>query len=53
MLSQELEETLRRAIDLASTKGHELATLEHLLVALTEDSDALEVLAACSVDIDA
>jgi len=53
MLSQELEETLRRAVDLASSKGHELATLEHLLVALTEDSDALEVLAACAVDIDA
>ena len=52
MLSQELEETLRRAVDLASSKGHELATLEHLLVALTEDSDALEVLAACAVDID-
>ena len=52
MLSQELEETLRRAVDLASSRGHELATLEHLLVALTEDSDALEVLAACAVDID-
>jgi ATP-dependent Clp protease ATP-binding subunit ClpA len=52
MLSQELEETLGRAVQLASSKGHELATLEHLLVALTEDSDAIEVLAACGVDID-
>jgi ATP-dependent Clp protease ATP-binding subunit ClpA len=52
MLSQELEETLSRAVQLATSKGHELATLEHLLVALTEDSDALEVLAACSVDIE-
>jgi len=51
MLSQELEETLRRAMDLASRNGHEFATLEHLLIALTEDSDALEVLAACDVDI--
>ena len=52
MLSQELEETLRRSMKLAEEKGHEFATLEHLLVALTEDSDALEVLAACNVDID-
>ncbi|MGC6484080.1 MAG: ATP-dependent Clp protease ATP-binding subunit ClpA [Candidatus Puniceispirillales bacterium] len=51
MLSQELEETLRRSMKLAEEKGHEFATLEHLLVALTEDSDALEVLAACNVDI--
>ena len=52
MLSKELEETLGRAVDLAGTLGHELATLEHLLISLTEDSDALEVLAACNVDAD-
>ena len=52
MLSKELEETLRRAMDLAEGMRHELATLEHLLISLTEDSDALEVLAACNVDID-
>ncbi|MCE2516990.1 MAG: ATP-dependent Clp protease ATP-binding subunit ClpA [Alphaproteobacteria bacterium] len=51
MLSQELEDTLRRAMGLASEKGHEFATLEHLLLALTEDSDALEVLVACDVDV--
>jgi ATP-dependent Clp protease ATP-binding subunit ClpA len=32
--------------------GHEYATLEHLLLALTEDQDAVEVLRACSVDLD-
>ena len=52
MLSNELEETLRRAMKLAAGKGHELATLEHLLLALTEDSDAVEVLAACAVDLE-
>ena len=51
MLSRELEETLRRAMGAATAKAHEFATLEHLLLALTEDSDALEVLAACKVDI--
>ncbi len=51
MLSRELEETLRRAMGVATAKTHEFATLEHLLLALTEDSDALEVLSACKVDI--
>ena len=52
MLSRELEETLRRAMSNAVSCSHEFATLEHLLLALTEDSDALEVLHACNVDID-
>ena len=52
MLSRELEETLRRAMSVASSHNHEFATLEHLLLALTEDSDAIEVLSACKVDID-
>jgi len=52
MLSRELEETLRRAMSNAESCSHEFATLEHLLLALTEDSDALEVLHACNVDID-
>jgi ATP-dependent Clp protease ATP-binding subunit ClpA len=52
MLSRELEETLRRAMSNAASLSHEFATLEHLLLALTEDSDALEVLHACNVDIE-
>jgi len=52
MLSRELEETLRRAMSNAASCSHEFATLEHLLLAVTEDSDALEVLHACNVDID-
>ena len=51
MLSRELEETLRRAMSNAASRSHEFATLEHLLVALTDDSDAREVLEACGVDI--
>ena len=53
MLSRELEETLRRAMSNAASRSHEFATLEHLLVALTDDSDAREVLTACGVDIPA
>ena len=51
MLSRELEETLRRAMSNAASRSHEFATLEHLLVALTDDSDAREVLEACGVDV--
>ena len=51
MLSRELEETLRRAMSNAASRSHEFATLEHLLVALTVDSAAREVMEACGVDI--
>ena len=51
MLSRELEETLRRAMSNAASRSHEFATLEHLLLALTDDDDARGVLTACNVDI--
>lgn len=51
MLSRNLEQTLHRALALATERRHEYATLEHLLLALTEDEDALPVLRACGVDI--
>ncbi len=50
MLSRTLEKTLRRALALANARQHEYATLEHLLMALTEDQDALAVLKACTVE---
>ena len=49
MLSRNLEQTLHKALALAIEKGHEYATLEHLLMALTVDQDALAVLRACGV----
>jgi len=52
MLSRTLEKTLRRALALANARRHEYATLEHLLLALTEDPDAVAVLRACAVDIE-
>ncbi len=52
MLSRELEQCLRRALTFASERRHEYATLEHLLLALTDDRDASAVLRACDVDID-
>ena len=52
MLSRNLEQTLHRALALATERRHEYATLEHLLLALTEDQDAVPVMKACGVDLD-
>ena len=52
-LSRSLEQVLHRAIKLASDRHHEYATLEHLLLALLDDSDAAQVMKACNVDLDA
>ena len=52
MLSQNLEKTLHQALALANARQHEFATLEHLLLALTDDQDARAVLRACGVETD-
>ncbi len=52
MLSRNLEQTLHRALALAAERSHEYATLEHLLLALVDDPDALAVIRACGVDPD-
>ena len=52
MLSRNLEKSLHRALGHANERRHEYATLEHLLLALTEDQDAVAVLRACSIDLD-
>ncbi|MCI2008262.1 MAG: ATP-dependent Clp protease ATP-binding subunit ClpA [Acetobacter peroxydans] len=52
MLSRNLEQTLHRALILAGDRHHEYATLEHLLLALVDDSDAVTVFRACGVDLD-
>ncbi len=51
-LTPSLERALERALHLASERKHEYATLEHLLLALTEDEDAAEVMTACKLDIE-
>ncbi|GBQ10417.1 ATP-dependent Clp protease ATP-binding subunit ClpA [Swaminathania salitolerans] len=52
MLSRMLEQTLHRALTLASERRHEYATLEHLLLALTEDTDSVTVFKACGIDLE-
>ncbi|GAB5457260.1 MAG: ATP-dependent Clp protease ATP-binding subunit ClpA [Henriciella sp.] len=50
-LTPSLENALERALTAAGERDHEYATLEHLLLALTEDDDAVGVMNACKVDI--
>ena len=50
--SRNLDESLHRAIAIATERSHELATLEHLLLALTTDQDAAAVMRACNVDLE-
>jgi len=51
MLSRNLEHTLHRALIIANERQHEYATLEHLLLALTEDQDAMAVLRSCGISL--
>ena len=50
--SQGLEKALHQALTLANERHHEYATLEHLLLALIDDTDAAAVMRACNVDLD-
>jgi len=52
-LSANLAATLARAAEYAGAQSHVEVTLEHLLLALTEDPDASLVLGISRVDVDA
>jgi len=52
-ISQNLENSLHSALALANEYHHEYATLEHLLYALTDDDDAVAVMRACGVELEA
>ena len=51
VIDKELQETLRKAFDRAGLMRHEYVTLEHLLLALTEDPNASKALRACGADL--
>ncbi|VVC76155.1 ATP-dependent Clp protease ATP-binding subunit ClpA [Aquicella siphonis] len=51
MLDKELEYTLNTAFKEARNKRHEFVTVEHLLLALLDNSSAQEVLKACGANI--
>jgi len=50
--SNTLEQAIHGALALANARRHELATLEHLLLALIDEPDAAKVMRACDVDLD-
>ena len=52
MLNRELEDTLSAAFKGAREKRHEFMTVEHLLLALLENSDASKVLNACGANLE-
>jgi Glyoxalase superfamily protein/Clp amino terminal domain, pathogenicity island component len=49
--STELELTLQRALGYGDARKHQYTTLEHLLLALTDDANASKVMRACGVDL--
>ncbi len=50
--SNTLEQAIHAALAEANARRHEFATLEHLLLSLLEEPDALRVMQACSVNVD-
>ena len=52
MLSKELEYTINMAFSEAREKHHEFITVEHLLLALLDNSMVAEVLKVCGADLD-
>ncbi|MBB3993241.1 ATP-dependent Clp protease ATP-binding subunit ClpA [Sulfitobacter undariae] len=50
--STTLEQSIHAALALANARRHEFATLEHMLLSLMDEPDAVQVMKACSVDID-
>ena len=52
MINQELEQNLNNAFKLAQDQKHEFVTVEHLLLALLENSDAIALLTSNKVNIE-
>ncbi len=50
--SNTLEQAIHSALAIANARRHELATLEHLLLALTDEEDAAKVMRACGVNLE-
>ena len=52
MLSRELEVSLNLALKDARAQRHELMSVEHLLLALLDNTAAVTVLSACNADVE-
>ncbi|HTE51072.1 MAG TPA: ATP-dependent Clp protease ATP-binding subunit ClpA [Kofleriaceae bacterium] len=51
MLSPELQQTLQRAVEDVRSRRHEFLLLEHLLLAMLDDSGAVNILRHCGGDV--
>jgi len=51
MISKELEQTLKRALEDVRRRRHEMATLEHLLLAFLGDIQGADILRNCGADL--
>ena len=51
MISEALQQAIQRAATIAAERGHEFVTLEHLLLALTEDAQTRTALLAVGTDL--
>ena len=51
MLNKELENALNQAFKRARDQQHEFMTVEHLLLALLDNSSAAEILKACGANL--
>ena len=49
--SKGLEDSLHKALSIARAKKHEFSTLEHLLLAIIDDDDAISIFKHCSIDL--
>ena len=52
MINQELEQNLNTAFKIAQEQRHEFVTVEHLLLALLDNSDAIDLLSSNKVNIE-
>ena len=52
MINQELEQNLNTAFKIAQEQQHEFVTVEHLLLALLDNSDAIDLLSSNKVNIE-
>ena len=50
MINQELEQNLNTAFKIAQTQKHEFVTVEHLLLALLDNSDAIQLLLSNNIN---
>ncbi|MBU2732154.1 MULTISPECIES: ATP-dependent Clp protease ATP-binding subunit ClpA [Acidithiobacillus] len=50
MIDKPLEQSINQAFQIARQYGHEYASVEHLLLALLDNPDGMDVLSACGAD---